>query len=448
MDLKQLIADTIAYHEEEAKHDNYAKSMLAILKRNHYFPSIQVKSFFKNNNLVLCHNSYKNLSSENNDKLYEQCRSIVLDFKADQEDKIVVSYADNIPVRISCEEYKEKLFSEDDTLSIAYEATMITVYNYNNEWYVGTSSCPNAKYSRFVHPTKSHGEMFNEAIKSTFNIEGDLKDILTSKLDVNIAYEFALVHYQNVKFVDYTEEFGENYKKIFLVSSIQRSSTKSYYTNINGIERVPEFDTVTEALEYVEKDNTFGVIVRKANGEKYKVTKNSILFKEQTNPGYSNIWKSILWVFCQQRVDYSINDFIKLYGNNIEYPIDKNGDNIEPNCLILSCFIVIRDILYYLFINTTEYFSHYNRFRMNKELDCTYPPIIRFHLAQLRHLQVTDYSEKRKIITNNEVEHYLCHKNNIKNMMNLIHFFANNGGGYDIDEKTAINLTILDGFLL
>jgi len=32
--------------------------------------------------------------------------------------------------------------------------------------------------------------------------------------------------------------------------------------------------------------------------------------------------------------------------------------------------------------------------------------------------------------------------------MNLIHFFANNGGGYDIDEKTAINLTILDGLLL
>jgi len=448
MDLKQLIADTIAYHEEEANHDNYAKSMLTILKRNHYFPSIQVKSFFRNKNLVLCHNSYRRHFSENNDKLYDQCRSIVLDFKVDNEEKVVVSYADTIPVRISCEEYKEKLCNEDDKLNIAYEATMINVYHYNDEWYVGTSRCPNAKYSRFVHPTKSHGEMFNEAIKSTFNIQDDIKDILTSKLDVNIAYEFALVHYQNMKFVDYTEVFGENYKKIFLVSSIQRNSNKSYYTTIDGIERIHEFASVTEALEYVEKENSFGVIVRKANGEKYKVTKKSILFKEQTNPGYANIWKSILWVFCQQRIDYNIDDFIKLYGDNIEYPIDKNGNNIEPNGLILSCFIVICDILYDLYMDTTEYFSHHNRFRMNKELDMTYPPIIRFHLGQLRHLQVTDYSEKRKIITNNEVQHYLCHKNNIKNMINLINFFANNGGGYEIDEKSAINLTILHGLLL
>ena len=57
-------------------------------------------------------------------------------------------------------------------------------------------------------------------------------------------------------------------------------------------------------------------------------------------------------------------------------------------------------------------------------MDKTLNPLLRFHLAQLRHQQTTIY--KKKIINENNVLNYLCHSNNIKNIQKLIHHFATN----------------------
>ena len=62
--------------------------------------------------------------------------------------------------------------------------------------------------------------MFNEALPVS-------REELMQNLDKNIVYTFGIIHYENKKYIDYTNEFGENYKKIILLD------TKEKYTGIN-----------------------------------------------------------------------------------------------------------------------------------------------------------------------------------------------------------------------
>jgi len=79
------------------------------------------------------------------------------------------------------------------------------------------------------------------------------------------------------------------------------------------------------------------------------------------------------------------------------------------------------------------------------DLDRTLSPLMRFHLAQLRHQQTTLYS--KAILTKKEVMDYLCHSNNIKNIKKLIIHFSTTLV-YDVPEylielfkKLNINLS-------
>jgi hypothetical protein len=82
----------------------------------------------------------------------------------------------------------------------------------------------------------------------------------------------------------------------------------------------------------------------------------------------------------------------------------------------------MRDVLYNLYRTTTTYNPVTNRFKMNKQLDETYHPMLRFHLAQLRYIQVSDHANR--YITPKSVYDYLCHHHTLKNVRMLIKYFA------------------------
>jgi hypothetical protein len=147
----------------------------------------------------------------------------------------------------------------------------------------------------------------------------------------------------------------------------------------------------------------------------------------------------------KNRADYQISDYINYYATNIEYPLDNLGRTIDPTYLIHTSICTIKDILHNLYTITTTYYPRYKRFKMNKELDKQLPPILQYHLAQLRHKQVTVYTEG--IITPQNVYYYLCQNNNVKNIKSLIQFFASNTG-YDIPQRSAMCFTILSSLLL
>lgn len=463
MNLNELIKAT--FDEYSKTNDNYGNSLLTVLKKYHYWPSMQVKKYKGNNNLILLHNTYKRVDTNSFQALYEQCRSVVLDFSMSIGNNLVVTYANSIPERISSTEY-EHHYNTNDKVYEAYDGTMITVYYYNDEWHFGTTSCPDANSSRFSHPTKKHGNMLDEILMGYYKLSDEeiaaenpkilskkLRTLFTQNMDPSQSYEFILVHHENVHIINYTQDIGPNYKYLFHVN------TKNRYTlveeNIDnrpfehiGVKYSKQFGSFKEGIEYINTNtNSYGIIVKKVleTGVKlYKISTDTIQFREDTDPCNPNVWNNILSVYMKNRNDYHITDYITHYAPNIEYPLDNYGKSIDPTYLIHTTISTIKDILHNLYVATTTYYPKYKRFKMNKELDKQLPPILQYHLAQLRHQQVTIYTSGTIVPQN--VYYYLCHCNNVKNIKTLIQFFASNTG-YDIPPRSAMCFTILNSLL-
>lgn len=465
--LRELIKETFEEHSKNTN-ESYGNNLLSVLKKHHFWPSMQIKKYKGNNNLVLLHNTYKRIDTTSFRELYEQCRSVVLDFSVEYGRNIVVTYANSIPERITVADYESKVYNAADKYHEAYDGTMITVYNYNNEWYFGTTSCPDSNSSRFSHPTKKHGNMFDEVLFSYYqhlftpeqiatedpkNISKKIRELFTQNLNPDYSYEFILVHRDNVHIVNYTAEFGENYKCLYHVNTknrltlIEENIENKPFESI-GVRYPKSFTTPQEAIMHMASHaNCYGIIVKKntENGVKlYKLSTDNIQFKEDTDPCNPNVWTNILMVYMKNRSDYQITDYINYYAPDIEYPIDNYGKSVDPTYLIHTTICTMKDLLYNLYIATTTYYPKYKRFKMNKELDKQLPPILQYHLAQLRHQQVSIYLDG--IVTSHNVYYYLCHCNTVKNIKTLIQFFALNTG-YDIPHRSALCFSILNSLL-
>lgn len=451
--------------------ETYANCLVKVLKKHHLWPVIQVKKFKNSNNMVLVHNLYNREDTNRFKEIYNQCRSIVLDF-SQTNNYIVVSYSNNIPKRISVEEYAN-MSHYNHMYQEAYDGTMITVY-YNNQhncWNFGTSCCPDINYSRFSHPNKTHGYMLDEILMSYFRshftdeeisntdpisitqISQKLRQIFTSYLDPTIAYEFVMVHHENKHIIDYTQVLGEGYKYLFHINSKNRHTHEEIDINskkleVIGVKYPNTFKSFEEAYNnMLENKISYGFIIKTQteNGIKlFKISPTHINIREETDPCNPNVWHNILMVYMKNRKDYKINDYIKTYVPNLQLPYDDKGRPIDPTYLIHTMISTIKDVLYNLYIATTTYNSKTNRFKMNKELDKQFPPVIRFHLSQLRYRQ--QYEHKDNYLRPKDVYYYLCHCNNVKNIKLLITLFATTVG-YDIPERSALCLTILNGLL-
>ena len=425
MTLENIINQTKINKKDGVSWNN---TLLEVLRENHYWPAIQTKKFYYNNNLILLHNTYKRKDVDSFINLYEECRSVVLDFSSPN---VILSKSCKIPETLK---YEDVLYHEDVECTIAYDSTLVYVYYYNNRWILNTNTCTNIDYSKFNHPTKNYGQMFNEALHVS-------RAEFLESLDKNNVYTFGIIHYENKKYIDYTTEFGENYKKLILLSA------KEKYTDIK-LDIKLDFNILElkkiKLSDGLKLNNIYGLIFEK-NNKRYKITPNTIIFQEETNFGYPNVWRNMIWVYQKNMEDFHISDYIKTYNKDIEYPLDNNGEKLDPTYLIHTTIITIRDILYNLYTTTTVYYKNFNRFKMSKDIDSKLPPILQYHLAQLRRQQVTIYVEDT--ITDKEVFYYLCYSNPMKNIIALINFFATNSG-YDISPRSSQCITVLNNLLI
>lgn len=453
LNLNNLISET--YNDYNINNTNdYAKSLINILKKYNIWPLLQVKKFKGVKNLVLLHNTYIRDDIPDNKALYEQCRSVILDFEAPDKNKnIVVSYSNSIPQRMNACEYD---YNDTDEFYEAYDGTTITCYYYDNTWHIGTTSCPDINSSWFSHPTKTHGAMFDEVLYNKFeckiSLEG-VREYFTNMLDKDKTYMFVLLHYDNIHYIDYTTQIGENYMELMHVS------TKNMYNyeeiNIQdqplsnlGLKYPKVFKDNNDAYNYLVNINpsSYGYIIKRKVENEYKLAKISsdkIAYRENTDPCYPNPWLNLLATYMKNRVDYHINDYIRDYNPNIEKLYDNNGKEIDPTYLIHTTISTIKDIIYKLYVATTTYNSKKNIFKMNKELDSQLVPILRFHLGKLRKRQITIYS---KMITSRDVYYYLCHCLRPNDIKQLIHLISTTSG-YDITERSTMCLVTMNKLL-
>lgn len=432
MTLDIIISKTKDFHLLKEGSISWNNALLNVLRENHYWPAIQTKKFYNNNNLILLHNTYKRKDVDLFIDVYNECRSVILDFSSQN---VILFKAPAIPETVKYEDIIANFPLEDIECQIAYDSTLVYAY-YVDKWIFSTSTCTNIDNSKFNHPVKSYGEMFNEAL----SISRD--EFTTNILDKNNVYTFGIIHYDNKKYIDYKNEFGENYKKLILLN------VKEKYTD-NNVDITLPFDiinphklTLKEGI--LKLKNIYGLVFE-YNNKIYKVSSDTIIFQEETDFGYPNVWRNMIWIYQKNMPDFHIVDYIKTYNKVIDFPLDNNGEKLDPTYLIHTTIISMRDILYNLYKTTTVYYKNYTRFKMSKDIDSKLPPILQYHLAQLRRQQVTIYIEDT--LTEKEVFLYLCYSNPMKNIIALINFFATNSG-YDISQRSSLCFTTLNNLLI
>jgi hypothetical protein len=470
--VNEVISETFnIYNSINDDNKTYANCLIMVLKKYHLWPNIKVKKFKNLSDIVLLHNNYKMGEIYEYRELYEQCRSIVLDFTQSFNNNIVVTYANSIPIRCDQTKYVTELYSDTDKCYEAYDGTMITVYNHNGEWYFGTSSCPDANSSKFSHPTKTHGNMFDEILYKIYSNQlmpdennlnyADMSKLLRSKfvayLDPNLAYEFIIVHHENIHIIDYTNFLGENYKELVHVNTKNRNTLVEedvFMTRVKDFEAIginypKEFSNINEATGYINSNPySYGLIIKKKTADNtiklYKVSTDIINHREETDPCHPNTWMNILGVYMKNKHNYTVKDYISTYVPNLILPLDNNNRHIDPTYLVHTIISTIKDSLYSYYLSTTTYYPKYGRYKMNKDLDKQFPPIIQYHLAQLRNLQVSTY--KDKMITSANIYYYLCQCNDAKNIKTLIQFFASNPIN-EMNPRTSMCFAIMNSLI-
>jgi hypothetical protein len=425
--------------------------LINVIRKHKFWPALQVKKFFKNKNLVLLHNTYKRTDVSHFQALYDQCRSVVLDMTA-SENNVVVSYTDQVPERLCVAAYKTTKH-ETDVCEEAYEGTVVTVYFYQDKWYFGTTACPLVDSSRYFHPTKTHGVMIDEAIadimgvpppsgEDDFNFgvtsSDDLRKAFTHYLDTSRAYAFILVHHENKHVVDYTDRFGEKYAKLVHIVMRDRITQEKVPVNEETVSDIlrekfvypKKYDSPTEALEELVKSQTdevaknYGFIVTREDGRRFKVSTDEISVREEFDLGNPNMWINMLHVYIQNKPHYKIVDYQRDYCPELMVPHNNRGQPLAPTYIIHTVVCSMRDILYSSYIRSTTFNTHTKRFYINRKVDSELSPIMRFHMAQLRNIQVTTHDHA--VISPHAIYHYICHHQPMKNLRLLIKYFATN----------------------
>jgi hypothetical protein len=422
----------------ESESQTMEEAFAGLLKSKHYWPALQWKKFHDRSGLILLHNTYKRTDVEGFQGLYDECRSVVLDLNAPAGENIVISLANTIPERMEVGDYG-RIADPSDICQVSYEGTVISVYAYNGRWYFSTSSCPSVNASRYVHPTKKHGTMLDETLAQLFpTTDADaVRDAFTAMLDENHVYFFILVHHENNHMMDYTNEFGANYKKLIHIltrsklTQEEQSLPYAPFTEASFSDTIQysrTFASPEEAIQWVQQEpsetvvNDFGIIVKRADGKLLKVATHAMLHREQEDLGNPNPWMNMLWVYIQNRPHYHVNHYIEKYCPDLEFPTDQFGRTLAPVYMIHTAICTLRDCLYQCYRYTTTYYPEYNRWKMNRTLDGELPKIIRFHLSQLRNIQVTTH--KDVYLTPHTIYHYICHHQSMQNLLKLIGFFA------------------------
>lgn len=294
-------------------------------------------------------------------ELQRECRSLILNLNTLK----IVSYSCE-----TCLLNKEGLdfmllnHNKPKIINECYEGTYLSLFYFNDKWYLSTRRCLNSKESKIN--SKSHYEMFEEVLKKS-----NYKDFdeFTNKLSKNNSYYFVLIHHENKHLIDYTYKFDNNYTKLCL-SSVKNEDMielldKNYKLDIidNNIilseeySDLSEFDKKNNNIDYSSPKNE-GIIIKIWNNEynKYNLIKLqyinyqfSLISSNKININIekldTNIYKGFLYLYQNEKLLDFIN---KKNFDKIQNPFNEN-ESYDLIGLIDATFKVCTSELFELF---------------------------------------------------------------------------------------------------
>ena len=328
------------------------------LRNNLYKKGIMTK-YFEDDNLLLVYTKFED-SPYSKTKLKNECRSLIIDV----EKKQIVSYTCNTPI-CNLEAMNYLLEHNDNTMEIykCYEGTLMSLFFNNGKWYLSTRRCLDSKTS--VWNESSHYDLFIDVLKE----EGyDKLEDFTKLLNDNYCFNFILIHHKNQNIVNYTKEFGEEYKKLCLafVRNKEDLSEVEYNDLSNFIPSDMKHIFISKKVESLEeynsKINTFNnddILNCSDEGVIIKLRENNVstYLKLQTYPYQFNkaigLEKNIFKGFINLYQNDKLSGYLENNTNLIAYKKIVNPINIQESYdtigVVDSVFKVCTSELYELF---------------------------------------------------------------------------------------------------
>jgi hypothetical protein len=275
------------------------------------------------------------------DDIYNKTRSIVLT-NEDNKYKIV---AYTHPV-VDYNNLGKLVDFQDQKFVECYEGTLISVYFCNEKWNYSTRKCLDAHDSFWAYngssSTQSHFDMFAESLGSSVEeFEG--------KLDKSKSYYFVLVHHQNKTFVDYTEKFGSNYKKAFLL-----------FVRDDKMNLTTEFSD--ELKSYVDSSETFTCVQIKEKMETEKNVMGYLLnvdgqFYVYHTKFYENLEKAAPYAYSYENMLIELYKRDNLDANFTLYPenVKYRGTTFDTKGVMYGVFTYLSMSLLNLYYYFTTY---------------------------------------------------------------------------------------------
>jgi hypothetical protein len=198
----------------------------------------------------------------------------------------------------------------------AYEGTTINVWfnTLSDKWMYSTKKCFDMNKSNFANK-KSHGEMFNEIVKT---------DDLEKELNKNYTYHFVLVHADNSHLL-------QNENKLVLTAvrdknnSFQKLSENIIISNTVLPEEVSEETFLSWNQDAELSQEAQGVIVINDLGNIYRMYTKSYSKKLVTNPKFNSYQEKLIWDFKNNKLE-----------NNEKYNITVGTIKFVNFCLFLT----------------------------------------------------------------------------------------------------------------
>ena len=295
-----LISDYISQNQQSNIDD---------LRENLFKKGILSKDY-EDENLVLLYNRYEN--KKKND-MERECRSVILD----RTSLDIVCYTCNTPItNITAINYIMKQ-SENMNIYNCYEGTLLSLFYHTDKWYLSSRRCLDSKNS--ILNEKSHYDMFIEVLNQDNIIS---LDEFTKELNKDYCYYFVLIHHNNMNLCDYSEKFGENYKKNCLAfvrnkenqKEVDIENLKLDFLSENiflpeKLDDLSSFDQDNKNYNFESSPKSEGVVIKVKENDNYKLLKLQTLsyqFHKAIGPK-KNIFKGLIHLYQENKLKEYFN---------------------------------------------------------------------------------------------------------------------------------------------
>jgi hypothetical protein len=280
---------------------------------------------------------------------------------------------------------------------VCYEGSLISVFNYNNKWYVAS------RKNIYDNSTSANVGGQYKMVLDVLSQDNLSIDDFTNKLDKKYSYHFVLIHHENDNIVNYISQFGPEYKKLCFIFARDINTQKEVAIEntsfLNNNILLPKKIEDANAKDFVSNLSNTNIInqpehegiIIKLNNNILKLQSSAYQFHKAIGTE-KNMYRGFLSLYQNNSLkNFFVNENMKF--KKIVNPLNPT-ESFDTIGIIDALFKVITAELYYLFYTIWND----NGDHLNKEL---YNKLPKEYKDILYYIKGIFYTNKTKNIEEN-----------------------------------------------